>query len=237
MSTHSLFDRYYYARPDFVDGTSLFHALCRDSLPRGGRILEIGAGPANSTTRMLATHGTVVGVDVSDEVLGNDALDEAQVYDGTRLPFASESFDGAVSNYVLEHVAPPMQHFAEVARVLRPGASYVFRTPNLLHYVALASFLTPHRVHVTVSKRMRGMGTGDHYPWPTHYAANLPIRIRAVARAVGLAVVELRMVEPEPSYGRVGAWAFYPMMLYERLVNATAVGASFRANILGVLRK
>jgi SAM-dependent methyltransferase len=237
MRTDTLFDRYYFARAGYTDGTGDFHAMCQTAILKGGRILEVGAGPSNATTRALAEHGTVIGVDVSDEVLGNDGLAEASVYDGGRLPFPAASFDGVVSNYVLEHIAPPMPHFAEVARVLKPGASYVFRTPNLLHYVALASYLTPHRLHVSLSKRLRGMGTADHDPWPTHYAANLPLRIRLVAKATGLDVVELRMVEKEPSYGRVGAWAFYPMMWYERLVNATRLGAPFRANIFGVLRK
>lgn len=237
MRTDPLFDRYYFSRPGFTDGTSEFHALCQGVIPAGSRMLEVGAGPANTTTRALAQHGTVVGVDVSDEVRANAALAEAHVYDGGRLPFPSNSFDAVVSNYVLEHIAPPMPHFAEVARVLRPGGCYVFRTPNLLHYVALASFLTPHRVHVALSKRLRGMTSSDHDPWPTHYAANLPIRIRAVAHAAGMEVVELRMVEKEPSYGRAGAWAFYPMMLYERVVNATTLGAPIRANIFGVLRK
>lgn len=236
MPTDSLFDRYYYVRPDFVDGTSLFHRLCREAMPARGRILEVGAGPSNPTTRFLAKNWSVTGVDVSDEIRANDALAEAHVYDGGTLPFADDTFAGCASNYVLEHLADPDAHFREVLRVLRPGARYVFRTPNLRHYVALASRLTPHRLHVGLANRLRGMNEA-HDPWPTHYHANTRGRIERLAFEAGFASVRFKMVEPDPSYGRIGAWAFYPMMLYERIVNATALGEPFRANILGTARK
>src|SRR6202007_1872086 len=114
MRTQALFDRYYFSKAGFVGGTEVFHQVCGSQLARGGRILEIGAGPANPTTAFLAGIGSVTGLDVSPELHRNPHLAEAHIYDGITMPFHAESFDLCVSNYVLEHVADPASHFQEV---------------------------------------------------------------------------------------------------------------------------
>src|SRR5690349_21345446 len=114
-STARLFDRYYYGRSDFVDGTTRFHEVCRAHIAPSSSILEIGAGPSNRTSQFLASLGDLVGADVSDEVRSNDALRSAHVFE-RELPFEDQAFDVCVSNFVLEHVAHPAYHFAEVGR-------------------------------------------------------------------------------------------------------------------------
>jgi len=49
---------------------------------------------------------------------------------GARLPFPDCYFRSAVSNSVLEHIPQVDAVLAEVARVLQPGASFVFCVPN-----------------------------------------------------------------------------------------------------------
>lgn len=50
--------------------------------------------------------------------------------DGTRMPFPDGHFGSALSNSVLEHIPPVEDVLAEVARVLKPGAPFVFCGPN-----------------------------------------------------------------------------------------------------------
>jgi ubiquinone/menaquinone biosynthesis C-methylase UbiE len=107
MRTQALFERYYFSRPSFVGGTDIFHQMCRSQFPSGGRILEIGAGPANPTSRFLSSLGPITAVDMSDEELANPDVSDSYVYDGIKMPFSDEAFDLCVSNYVLEHVAIP----------------------------------------------------------------------------------------------------------------------------------
>ena len=235
--TKALFDRYYWSKADFRNGTEQFHALCARNFASGGPLLEIGAGPSNATSDYLATLGALTGLDVSDEVRGNRALTEARVFDGGVFPFADASFSGCVSNYVLEHVEDPGAHFREVARVLRPGGTYLFRTPNRWHYVAVASRMLPHFVHVRAANRLRKLSDDAHEPWKTFYRANGGGSLRRLARGAGLEVGELRVIEPEPSYGAAHAALFYPMMAYERTVNSTAALEGLRANFLGVFCK
>jgi SAM-dependent methyltransferase len=237
VSTAVLFDKYYYSRPAFVDGTGLFHGLCREVVRAGSRILEVGPGPANSTSSLLASLGSLIGADVSEEAAVNPALEEVHLFDGRRLPFGDDSFDACVSNYVLEHVAAPRSHFREVARVLRAGGVYCFRTPNQWHYVPLASRLLPHALHLRWANRLRGLGGEAHDPYPTLYRANTAGAIRWYAREAGLEVETILHVEAEPTYGKCHPVLFYPMMLYERAVNATDLLARFRMNIVAALRK
>jgi SAM-dependent methyltransferase len=235
--TAELFDRYYFRVPGFVDGTAEFHMLCRQQFQPGSRLLEIGAGPPNATTRFLAGIGPVVGVDVSDEVESNPDLVAASIYDGCRLPFEDGAFEGCVSNYVLEHLAEPSLHFREVSRVLKPGGKYVVRTPNARHYVTIASRLLPHTAHVILAKWTRDQTNEEHDPWMTYYRANSTSRLSRLARDAGLSVSVMTLVEKEPSYGRASLLLFYPMMAYERLVNSSALLARFRSSIVAVFQK
>lgn len=50
--------------------------------------------------------------------------------DAGRMPFRSASFGSAISNSVLEHIPGLEGVLAETARVLRPGAPFVFCVPN-----------------------------------------------------------------------------------------------------------
>jgi SAM-dependent methyltransferase len=237
MRTQALFERYYFSRPSFVGGTQVFHQICETRFRSGGRILEIGAGPANPTSQFVSSLGPITALDMSDEVLGNPDVADAYVYDGRRMPFADELFDMCVSNYVLEHVKDPLSHFQEASRILKPGGTYCFRTPNLWHYITMSSRLLPHYAHLGIANRLRGIEGVAHDPWPTVYHANTRRQLRRLAAKTDFIVDELRMIEAEPCYGAAHPVLFYPMMAYERLVNSSELFRSIRVNILGAFRK
>jgi SAM-dependent methyltransferase len=229
--------KFYDRASGWVDGTTAFHELCQSVVPAGARILEVGAGPSNPTSRFLARLGSLHGLDPDPAVRGNTALASASVLSAPRYPFADGSFDACVSNYVLEHVADPAAHFAEVSRVLAPGGVYCFRTPNRYHYVTAVARFTPHWFHVLVANRLRNLPEQQADPHPTYYRANSQKHVRQLAAAAGLRVETLSLIEKEPSYGMSSRLLFLAFMAYERLVNATDLAADLRVNILCVLRK
>lgn len=49
---------------------------------------------------------------------------------GHKLPFAEQTFSSAVSNSVLEHIPDLEPVLIETARVLKPGAPFIFCVPN-----------------------------------------------------------------------------------------------------------
>jgi SAM-dependent methyltransferase len=75
--------------------------------------------------------------------------------DGARLPFPNRHFASALSNSVLEHIPDLDPVLAELARVLRPGAVFVFCTPseNFLPFLSISGGL----------RRVGLRGLGERY--------------------------------------------------------------------------
>ena len=236
MKNQALFDKYY-PKPRFEGGTLPFYRLCRENILPHSRILEIGAGPTNECSRTLSGIGHVTGVDIDPNVKNNQFLPQAVVYDGRKMPFDDASFDACVSNFVLEHVEYPFEHFREVGRVLRPGGVYCLRTPNLYHYVSMFARLLPHSVHLLVANRLRGMAEDAHDPYPTWFRSNTRGKLRKLCSMAGLGEPAITMLEPEPAYGRIHPLLFYTFMGYERLVNSSAMFQGVRITMLLVARK
>jgi len=94
--------------------------------PPDGAVLDLGCGTAR-LAEQLATRCTVVGVDVSHAMLvaararvqGDLHLVQGSAF---RLPFAEGTFGGAVSGFVLRNLDDLPAAFAELSRVMRPGA-------------------------------------------------------------------------------------------------------------------
>lgn len=235
--TQHLYEKYYRSKPGFRGGTLPFFDVLTGNIPKGADILEIGAGATNNTTKLLSTLGTVTALDVDPDVQENKYVAKPLVFDGIHFPISDGSFDACVSNWVLEHVADPVSHFAEVARVLRPGGVYCFRTPNLFHYVMLGSRMLPHSAHLMLANRLRKLTPEAHAPWPTFYRANRPQRLKRLIERAGLSATSLQLIEPEPAYGNAHAALFYPMMAYERIVNSSRFFETFRVIILCTARK
>jgi SAM-dependent methyltransferase len=231
-----LFHRYY-PKPRYEGGTLPFFRLCRTQIPTGAEILEIGSGPSNPTSEMLSSIGTVTGLDIDPDVKNNRWLSNACVFDGKQMPFADQSFDACTSDWVLEHVEHPAAHFTEVARVLRPGGVYCFRTPNLFHYVSMGARLMPHSMHLMLANRLRSLKADAHDPYPTWFRSNTRGSIRKLCSAAALEIPSINMIEPEPAYGRAHPLLFYPMMAYERILNSSERLSMLRNTMLVVARK
>lgn len=112
----------------------------------GQRLLEIGCG-AGQCGRWLVTQGAAaLGIDLSYRQLHHAGeldrrtgvrLPVAQA-DAQRLPFADATFDGACSSYgALPFVADAAAVLGEVARVLRPGARFVFSVAHPVRWCFL----------------------------------------------------------------------------------------------------
>lgn len=95
-------------------------------LPPGGRVLDLCAGVASHLPDHL---GHVVGLGLNAEELAtNPRVDEAIVHDvnvDPRVPLGDATLDGAVCTVSVQYLTQPVALFADVARVLRPGAPFV----------------------------------------------------------------------------------------------------------------
>jgi SAM-dependent methyltransferase len=102
-------------------------------LPQGGAILDL----MSSWRSHLPAHlrpARVVGLGMNrPEMEDNPALTEIVLHNlnrTARLPFDDAEFDGAVVTVSVQYMTQPVRTFAEVGRVLKPGAVFVVTYSN-----------------------------------------------------------------------------------------------------------
>jgi ubiquinone/menaquinone biosynthesis C-methylase UbiE len=127
-----------------------------EALPDGARILDLGCGDGSHLGR-LATGGSVVGIDLSMELLAQ-AVSIAPVVAGSgeRLPFSDQAFDLVYVSHVLHHSTDHRGVLNEVHRVLRPrGTLVLVETCEDSPLMRLARTLRPRWESVPVRSRFR----------------------------------------------------------------------------------
>jgi SAM-dependent methyltransferase len=194
-------------------------------------VLDLGAG-AGIVEQMnfKGLAASVCGVDLDPRVVHNPMLDEGRVANADGIPYEDARFDVVFSDNVLEHLDDPLQVFREVARVLKPGGVFLFKTPNKWHYMPTIARLTPHGFHQYVN-RLRGRAEVDTFP--TRYRANCLGDIKRLAAEAGLLVECVERIEGRPEYLRM-TWPTYLVGLaYEQLVNSAEVFAPLRKPLVG----
>jgi ubiquinone/menaquinone biosynthesis C-methylase UbiE len=91
--------------------------------------------------------------------------------DGGRMPFPDSHFSSALSNSVLEHIPQVERVLAELARVLQPGALFLFCVPNprYLTELSIPAFLNKLRLYGagrSYTEWFRHMSRVEHAVWP-----------------------------------------------------------------------
>jgi SAM-dependent methyltransferase len=128
-------DAGFYAAPRFVthidDGAVAAVGALYEELRIRGRVLDLMASWVSHFTEPPAA---LVGVGMNDaELAANPDMRERVVRDlnaDPLLPFPDRSFDDAVCCVSVDYLTRPLEVFAEVARVLRPGGRLVCTFSN-----------------------------------------------------------------------------------------------------------
>ena len=102
-------------------------------LPRGARVLEVGAGDGRFVSRLRAAGFEATGIEPSE---GGVRMARAR---GARVERAAleevdlepASLDAAIAWHVLEHLDDPAEALARIGAWLRPGGRVVVACPNL----------------------------------------------------------------------------------------------------------
>jgi ubiquinone/menaquinone biosynthesis C-methylase UbiE len=157
--------------------------IAQAELGDGMRVLEIGCGTGNLTTRAKRTHpgADVIGSDPDPKALaraqrkvrGMAGIRFQRAY-GQELPYGDGEFDRALSSMMLHHLDDDVKAktAAELHRVLRPGGS--------LHIVDIGGHMSAH--------------DGLAARWmekSSHAAGNLGDAIPLLLRSVGFDAAEV----------------------------------------------
>ena len=114
-----------------------------------GRLLDLGCGLAAGTASLADPGRILVGIDYDPATAAEARRAHRELglmtacSDGAALAVADDSFDHVCSSHLIEHFTDPRHHVREVARVLAPGGSAFFLTPN-----KPADFENPYHVYL-----------------------------------------------------------------------------------------
>jgi SAM-dependent methyltransferase len=146
----------------------------------GGEVLA-GAGPFPAT--MVATESWPPNAALATSLLHPLGIVVVQTPAESALPFAAEAFDLVTSRH------PNTVAWSEIARVLRPGGTYV------------AQHIGPETVSELVEYFIG--------PQPEAWARRHPDNESAAARSAGLEVVEMRVERLRQEYFDIGAVIYF----------------------------
>ncbi|XP_058098343.1 24-methylenesterol C-methyltransferase 2-like [Magnolia sinica] len=184
------------------DATRLHEEMAVDllSVKPEHRILDVGCG-VGGPMRAIAAHSRahVVGITINEyqvnrakihnKKAGLDSLCDVVCGNFLQMPFDDNSFDGAYSIEATCHAPRLEDVYAEIYRVLKPGAMYVS-----YEWVTTELFRAENVEHVEV---IQGIERGDALPGMRSHD-----QISEIARKVGFEVVEERDLARPPA----GEW-------------------------------
>jgi 2-polyprenyl-3-methyl-5-hydroxy-6-metoxy-1,4-benzoquinol methylase len=174
------------------------HKLVREAAGdlTGKRILDIGCSRGMLLERFRRYEGVEFwAIELepeSREIAGARGIEaeahQINVFVGrellARLPFASESVDVVLAAEIIEHIVDTQGFVAEIARVLRPGGTVLFSTPNILWWKYRLDLLRG-RYPDPLEYRLR---FGEDFG---HVRTFTPALLRELAEEAGLEVVRV----------------------------------------------
>lgn len=126
----------------------MFSELVKHAGPLEGKtVLDLGCGwggvvfhAATQASRAVGIEPDTERLDIARALQKETGAAQVELLEGVgeKLPFPDNTFDIVASYQVLEHVQNPAQVMAEVARILKPGGTFHFSTPNYM------AFYEPH---------------------------------------------------------------------------------------------
>lgn len=178
------------------DRTETFGRLVMGELARfdgRARVLDIGCGTGLSVND---GHGAIALADIcaageelwgcepDPDIVPSRLLDHFALGTLEEAELPDSYFDVIYAHYVVEHVADPVAFLRKAFRILRPGGSLLFITPNERHYfVKVARVVAALRLEGTLLKYINKKAAIAHYP--TRYLLNDGSAIEAAARNAG----------------------------------------------------
>ncbi|MGH7932933.1 MAG: methyltransferase domain-containing protein [Candidatus Binataceae bacterium] len=131
-------DELFYRSPRFVvhiddDAIAAVGEIYSSRLPAGGAILDLMSSWRSHIPQSVRL-SSLIGLGLNrDEMQDNPALTDVVIHNVNReprLPFSHEIFDGAVLTVSIQYLTRPIELFADVGRVLKPGAPFIVTFSN-----------------------------------------------------------------------------------------------------------
>ena len=149
------------------------------------------------------------------------------------LCLRENSFDLVSANMVMEHLDKPAVQYREILRVLKPGGSFIFHTPNAFGYTTICARLIPENLKASLIKVLDGRPAADVFE--THYRSNTESQICRLARESGFEVRSIRYVASSAKFAVILPLAFLELFWIKILL--TRPFRRLRTNLIVILAK
>lgn len=198
-------------------------------------LLDAGCGRTAPTLAKYRDRAKrLIGVDLVDFVDAPPGL-ELLNQDLGSIALPDGCVDLVMSRSVMEHIADPPTVYAEMARILKPGGSFIFLTANLWDYASLIAKAVPNRFHPWIVSKVEGRQ--EHDVFPTQYRTNTQGAVRRFAAGAGFEVESFRYLGQYPNYFMFNGALFFLATLYEKTISRFEALRCLRGWILVVLYK
>jgi SAM-dependent methyltransferase len=178
-----------------------YRALVDQRSGRASVVVDLGCGTVDVRKWLHVPDGTLlVACDYSPGSLARNENPVRVACDATLLPFANESIELLISDNLIEHLAEPERFFDDCLRVLKPGGSLIFATPNKYSYVSIIASLTPTRVHRLFKRVQQAHADSMTDTCETLYRANTTRAVARLAAGTGFEISRLDAYVGAPCY-------------------------------------
>jgi SAM-dependent methyltransferase len=211
---NALRERYRAQHPDWQPATERFAGLVRRVLSSNSRLLDLGCGRGGLVEQLDHPLTLTLGIDFDFNSLHQHRLTGLPriLALGRRLPLATGSMDVVLASWVLEHLQYPEFDLTEIARILRPGGSFLFITPNAAHPLIRLNHVVGRvsTLQAWLVERFFQRQRADTFP--AYYRANRRRRLSVLGRRHNLSLVSLEHIA-DPTYWGMLPW-IYPIAHY-----------------------
>ncbi|MDP3980353.1 MAG: class I SAM-dependent methyltransferase [Chlamydiota bacterium] len=182
----------------------------------------------------LVNHPHLIGVDIeSDQVRHNKDVRYPIAGSIMSIPVKECSCDIISSNMVFEHVRDADQMINEIKRILKPGGTLIFHTPNSWNYLVVLSKIVPASLKDFLIRRFEGRKEDDIFP--TYYRMNNTKQIKRLVHDHDMELVDLMCIESTAFFDRFLPLAFAEYLMLRIL--RFKIFRAFRSNLIVVIRK
>jgi ubiquinone/menaquinone biosynthesis C-methylase UbiE len=227
--------------PSLRFSQDIYEAVLRTELAGVDTWLDLGCGHqvlpnwrARAEDELLRNRNLVVGLDYSFTSLqGHRTISNKVQGDIGQLPFGHNTFDLVTANMVVEHLIDPRRQFKEVLRILRPGGTFLFHTPNAHSHFVVMRRMMPQGIRNSLIKTLDGRPEEDAFD--VYYRANSVATIRRLAKDSGFTVATIRMVVSDAVFAPIPPLALLELLWIRALM--TPPLKNLRTNIIAMLQK
>ncbi|MBI2413531.1 MAG: class I SAM-dependent methyltransferase [Deltaproteobacteria bacterium] len=163
----------------------IYNDLVTSAISKKTVLLDAGCGKKSLMAGFKKKVARQVGMDISlDAIHENNAFNVFAVGDAHKLPFADDSFDVVVSQWMIEHIKDPNEVMKEFHRVLKKGGHLIVATNSLYHPMMLLSAILPMKLRDDLKDRIFPSYIEED-TFPTYYKFNALGSIHKMLSSIG----------------------------------------------------